>query len=45
MFFLTGVMNYHDRNPVKEKPMSTTIESEKNAAVENPQTKANRRRG
>jgi hypothetical protein len=36
-------MNCHDRNPVKEKPVNTTTESEKNAsAPEIPQPKTKR---
>jgi hypothetical protein len=43
MFLPTGVMNCHDRNPVKEKPVNTTTESEKNAsAPEIPQPKTKR---
>jgi Protein of unknown function (DUF3489) len=45
LFFLTRVMNGHDRNPVKEKQMSTnTIDTEKTATPEPgaPQPKTKR---
>jgi len=33
LFFLTGVMNRHNRNPVRRNEMNTTTESEKNTPL------------